>query len=65
MFALLPDKPDHDALELGVLELWEREETFRRLRELNAGGPLLQLRGRARDREQDGARESTPPGGER
>ena len=41
MFALLPDKPDHDALELGVLELWEREETFRRLRELNAGGPLF------------------------
>ena len=41
MFALLPDKPDHDALELGVLALWEREETFRRLRELNAGGPLF------------------------
>ncbi len=41
MFALLPDKPDHDALELGVLELWAREETFRRLRELNAHGPLF------------------------
>ena len=39
MFTLLPDKPDHDALELGVLELWEREETFRCLRGLNAGGP--------------------------
>src|SRR5207342_186692 len=39
MFARLPDKPDHDALERGILDLWEREETFRRLRELNAGGP--------------------------
>ena len=29
MFAPLPDKPDHDALEREVLELWEREETFR------------------------------------
>ncbi|MCZ7588764.1 MAG: isoleucine--tRNA ligase [Gaiella sp.] len=39
MFARLPDKPDHDALEREVLERWEREETFRRLREQNAGGP--------------------------
>ena len=39
MFARLPDKPDHDALERGILDLWEREETFRRLRELNADGP--------------------------
>jgi isoleucyl-tRNA synthetase len=39
MFARLPDKPEHDALERGVLELWEREATFRRLRELNADGP--------------------------
>jgi isoleucyl-tRNA synthetase len=39
MFARLPDKPDHDALERGILDLWESEETFRRLRELNAGGP--------------------------
>jgi isoleucyl-tRNA synthetase len=39
MFAPLPDKPDHDALERDVLDRWEREETFRRLRELNAGGP--------------------------
>jgi isoleucyl-tRNA synthetase len=38
MFAALPDKPDHDALERDVLALWEREDTFRRLRELNAGG---------------------------
>jgi isoleucyl-tRNA synthetase len=39
MFAPLPDKPDHDALERDVLGLWEREQTFRRLRELNVDGP--------------------------
>ncbi len=39
MFAPLPDKPDHDALEREVLALWEREGTFSRLREQNAGGP--------------------------
>ena len=39
MFARLPDKPDHDALEREILALWEREETFRRLREQNADGP--------------------------
>jgi isoleucyl-tRNA synthetase len=39
MFAPLPDKPDHDALERGILALWERERTFERLRELNADGP--------------------------
>src|SRR4029079_13041307 len=39
MFARLPDKPDHDALERGILDLWEREETFAKLRELNADGP--------------------------
>ena len=39
MFAPLPDKPDHDALEREVLALWERESTFARLREQNANGP--------------------------
>jgi isoleucyl-tRNA synthetase len=39
MFAPLPDKPDHDALEREVLELWERERTFERLRALNEDGP--------------------------
>ena len=39
-FAPLPDKPDHAALELDVLELWERERTFERLRERNRGGPI-------------------------
>ena len=40
MFAALPDKPDHPALELEILELWERERTFERLREQNRGGPV-------------------------
>src|SRR5829696_5649250 len=39
MFKPLPDKPDHPALELEILDLWERERTFERLREQNAGGP--------------------------
>ena len=39
MFSPLPDKPDHDALERAILEVWEREGTFARLREQNAGGP--------------------------
>ncbi len=39
MFAPLPDKPDHDALERGILALWERERTFEALREQNAEGP--------------------------
>ena len=49
----LPDKPDHDALEREILELWERERTFERLREQNADGPSVQLRRRARHRQQD------------
>ncbi len=39
MFAELPDKPDHDALERDVLDRWEREGTFAALRALNADGP--------------------------
>ena len=41
MFALLPDKPDHDALEREILELWERDRTFERLRASNADGPTF------------------------
>ena len=41
MFAPLPDKPDHPALELEILELWEREETFERLRDQNRRGPTF------------------------
>jgi isoleucyl-tRNA synthetase len=38
-FSPLPDKPDHPALELEILERWEREQTFATLREQNRGGP--------------------------
>jgi isoleucyl-tRNA synthetase len=41
MFQPLPDKPDHPALELELLALWEREGTFERLRERNRGGPTF------------------------
>ncbi len=37
MFSPLPDKPDHAALELEILELWEREQTFEQLRAQNRG----------------------------
>src|SRR5688500_12164909 len=39
MFSPLPDKPDHNALELAVLELWESEATFEQVRAKNAAGP--------------------------
>ena len=39
MFDPLPPVPDSDALELEVLERWERDETFRQLRDRNRGGP--------------------------
>ncbi|MFL5929895.1 MAG: class I tRNA ligase family protein, partial [Gaiellaceae bacterium] len=37
MFQPLPDVPDHPALEVELLDTWERERTFERLREQNAG----------------------------
>src|SRR5690242_2645020 len=43
MFTPLPDKPDHPALELEMLEIWEREQTFDRLRERNRGGPKFRF----------------------
>ena len=39
IFPSFPDKPDHNHLELEILERWEREETFEKLRELNREGP--------------------------
>jgi isoleucyl-tRNA synthetase len=39
MFPALPDKPEADALELAILELWDRQETFAKLRAINAEGP--------------------------
>jgi isoleucyl-tRNA synthetase len=38
-FAPLPRVPDHPALELEILDLWEREGTFFQLRDRNRGGP--------------------------
>ncbi len=38
IFSSFPDKPDHNRLELEILELWEREQTFDKLREQNRGG---------------------------
>jgi isoleucyl-tRNA synthetase len=38
-FPALPAKPDHVALEREVLERWDREQTFDRLRAKNEGGP--------------------------
>jgi isoleucyl-tRNA synthetase len=40
-FSPLPAVPDHPALELEVLERWERERTFERVREQNRGGPTF------------------------
>jgi isoleucyl-tRNA synthetase len=39
MFKPLPGVPDHPALEREILERWEDEGTFRKLREQNADGP--------------------------
>jgi isoleucyl-tRNA synthetase len=39
VFKPLPSVPDHPALEREILERWDDEGTFRRLREQNAGGP--------------------------
>jgi isoleucyl-tRNA synthetase len=38
-FSPLPATPDHVALELEILDWWEREGIFERLRERNRGGP--------------------------
>jgi isoleucyl-tRNA synthetase len=43
MFKPLPSVPDHPALEREVLERWEAEQTFQRLREQNAGGPRFRF----------------------
>jgi len=41
IFTPLPDKPDHDSLELEILAIWEREGTFEKLRDLNRSGPTF------------------------
>jgi isoleucyl-tRNA synthetase len=40
VFTPLPAVPDSNALELEILETWEREGTFEQLRERNRGGPI-------------------------
>ncbi|TMK86396.1 MAG: isoleucine--tRNA ligase [Actinobacteria bacterium] len=39
VFTRLRAKPDHPVLELEVLDRWDRDRTFQRLRELNRGRP--------------------------
>jgi isoleucyl-tRNA synthetase len=39
IFSPFADKPNHHALEPEILQLWEDENTFASLRELNLGGP--------------------------
>ena len=39
VFEPLPSVPDHPAIETEILERWDQEGTFEKLRELNAGGP--------------------------
>ena len=43
MFGPLGDKPDHNALELDILDVWERERTFDALRAKNAHGPKFRF----------------------
>jgi len=38
-FSTLPEVPDHVAIEHGVLDWWESEQTFDKLRKKNSGGP--------------------------
>jgi isoleucyl-tRNA synthetase len=39
MFPELPDKLDADSLELAILDFWDREGIFAKLRAKNSGGP--------------------------
>ena len=41
VFQTLPTVPDHPALEEEILEWWEHEHTFRKLRDQNAEGPIF------------------------
>ena len=40
-FSELPPEPDHPRIEEAILELWERHDTFERLRKSNRGGPTF------------------------
>ena len=39
MFPVLSDKPDADSLERAILEFWDRQDIFAKVRARNAGGP--------------------------
>ena len=39
MFPVLSDKPDADALERAILDFWDRDDIFAKVRAANAGGP--------------------------
>ncbi len=41
MASSLPDKPDHEALELEILELWAEKGIFARVRSKNERGPVF------------------------
>jgi isoleucyl-tRNA synthetase len=39
MFPVLSDKPDADSLERAILDFWDRQDIFAKVRAANAGGP--------------------------
>src|SRR6478672_10533794 len=39
MFPVLSDKPDTDSLERAILDFWDRQDIFAKVRARNAGGP--------------------------
>jgi isoleucyl-tRNA synthetase len=39
MFEVLSEKPDADSLERAILDFWDRQDIFAKLRAMNAGGP--------------------------
>src|SRR6266581_2037548 len=41
MFPVLSDKPDADALESAILDFWDRQDIFAKVRARNAGGPTF------------------------
>jgi isoleucyl-tRNA synthetase len=41
MFPVLSDKPDADALERAILDFWDRQDIFAKVRARNAGGPTF------------------------
>jgi isoleucyl-tRNA synthetase len=46
IFTPLPDKPDHNALELEILDAWQREEHVREAPRAERGRTAVQLRRR-------------------